>query len=250
MIFPLSCVSIGYNRCCTNCSTLMWISLPSSFRLVYPHYAIARHSLKEKNTAKMNSQFSLSSEDISRANFYEYRTRSFPRSSTHDSYMFRPSAPTLSTTTISTSSESDIFKISQNRTASAAKSFTGNPPPRVVHRNRVNLRCRPRAYKRHTNLDSRPLKLSEKLNLARLHYVTFPNIARLCCVLFALGWFLFIGKSFDHLLSKIPITFSPFSAYNTLSEYKQHNTTVSINFDKPSTSSIPSITICTHNIFD
>lgn len=189
------------------------------------------------------SQYSISSEDIStRSTVNEYRTQSFPRSSTRESSFFRPSAPTLST--VSTSSESDIYTISQSKPES-----NGNNP-RVLRRHRVNFRCRPTIYKRHTNLDSKPLTWNEKLNLARIHYVNFPNIARLVCVLLCLAWFIFVGKcnyfSYIHYLFFMFL----FSAYNTLKDYKQHNTTVHLSFENPKKSFPPSLTICTHNLLE
>ena len=128
--------------------------------------------------------FSISSEDVSIVR-NAYRAQSLPRSSS----IFRPSAPTMS----ASSSSSDIFAISQTNSKPECN-------PRLVRRH-VNLRCLPNgSYIRHNNLDVRPLTLTERLNLARIHYVTFPNIIRSCTVVFCLGWFIFVGSFYINLL--------------------------------------------------
>lgn len=186
-----------------------------------------------------SSQYSISNEDISnRSTIYEYRTQSFPRTSTRESSFFRPSAPTLSTA----SSESNIYTISRAKGGSSVH-------PYVVRRHRVNFRCRPTAYKRHTNLDSKPLNWKEKLKLARIHYLNFPNVSRLVCVLLCLAWFIYVGKCDCFVWVNFNYHFL-LSAYHTLKDYRQHDTVVHLKFEKAKTSFPPSLTICTSNLLD
>lgn len=89
----------------------------------------------------------------------------------------------------------------------------------------------PSCYPRHTNLDSlmQPLTLGERLNLARLHYVTVTNIFRLICVSFCTFWFVFVATL-------------------TVKDFLNHDTIVYLNYKTPNTSKPPGVTICTHNI--
>lgn len=89
----------------------------------------------------------------------------------------------------------------------------------------------PSCFPRHTNLDllMRPPTWTERLNLARLRYVTFANILRSISITFCIFWFIFVATL-------------------TFQDYLHHDTIVYLNFQSPNTSLPPAITICSHNI--
>lgn len=86
----------------------------------------------------------------------------------------------------------------------------------------------PSCYPRHTNL-LQPLTLTEKLNLARLHYFTIPNTLRSISVTFCIFWFIYVA------------TF-------TMKDYLHHDTIVFLSYETANTSTPPAISICTHNL--
>jgi len=93
----------------------------------------------------------------------------------------------------------------------------------------LELSTQPVSYSRHCNLDVRALSLQESVHLARIHYLTIPNVIRLALVVFCLGWFIF-------------------NSVTILSEYLEYGTVVNLEFQPPKITQPPAISICTHCI--
>ena len=170
------------------------------------------------------NKVSFSNEDLSRrpVSFAPF-TKSLPRHRVQDWVDYGPSVPSLS----SASSESDIFTVYQASRVAPSSNAAGS---RLVRR-RVSMSCRPRGYTRHSNLEVRPLSWKERFSLARIHYLTIPNVVRCGIVLFCLCWFAFMAKT-------------------TLIEFNAHETIAFLEFQSPNTTKPPAITICTHAVLD
>lgn len=142
------------------------------------------------------------------------------RPSTASSWVYKQSTSDLSSPS-SSSSNSDIFAISQSSPSSSDSTATLSAVqvPHLL------------GYTRHNNLDVWPLSIKERLRLARVHYVTFPNAIRLCTILFCLCWFIFVSVQ-------------------TLRDYIGHSTIVKLTYLDPDTTKPPAISVCSHSVLN
>jgi len=137
------------------------------------------------------------------------------------------STPSCSSVSNSESSD-DVFYVYNPATPDAFPDKIESSEPEWPRVRQSTLSTLPNGLKKkHCNLDTKQLSLSEKLRLLRIHYVNVSNIIRVILVTICISLFAYQAKTI-------------------VEQYTKFETSIVMESVKPNWTQPPAITICTH----